>query len=107
MRASREAGPFPPARARSLAPAGGGGPGKPLAAPVARQTAYFRGRPSGCLPMRGLVLVLSVFVAVQALPAFPAHAGACDAAVVFEDRDGNGVRDPGEPPLAGVRVSDG
>lgn len=41
----------------------------------------------------------------------PTHAadGAspCADAVVFEDRDGNGVRAPGERPLAGIRVSDG
>ena len=53
---------------------------------------------------RGLALLLTSFLLG---PAFPAHAGACDAAVVFDDRDGDGTRDPGEPPMPGVRVSDG
>lgn len=37
----------------------------------------------------------------------PAHGQACAATVVFEDRDGDSVRDPGEPGLPDVRVSDG
>ncbi|HEX2083150.1 MAG TPA: metallophosphoesterase N-terminal domain-containing protein, partial [Xanthomonadaceae bacterium] len=41
------------------------------------------------------------------VPALPALAVACDDTVVFEDRDGDGLRDPGERPMAGVRVSDG
>ena len=40
-----------------------------------------------------------------------AEAGAggagCAAGVVFEDRDGDGLQGPGEPGLAGIRVSDG
>lgn len=36
-----------------------------------------------------------------------ADSGACNAGVVFEDRDGDGRRDRGEPGLAGIRVSDG
>jgi hypothetical protein len=41
------------------------------------------------------------------VPALPVLAVACDDTVVFEDRDGDGLRDPGERPMAGVRVSDG
>ena len=36
-----------------------------------------------------------------------AAARACNAGVVFEDSDGDGRRDRGEPALAGVQVSDG
>ena len=36
-----------------------------------------------------------------------AAARACNAGVVFEDTDGDGTRDRGEPALAGVQVSDG
>lgn len=36
-----------------------------------------------------------------------AATAACGTAVVFEDLDGDGVRDPGEPALPGVAVSDG
>jgi hypothetical protein len=50
------------------------------------------------------LLLLTSFMLVSASPAL---AAACDATVVFEDRDGDGVHDPGEPPMAGVRVSDG
>lgn len=31
----------------------------------------------------------------------------CDGGMVFEDRNGNGRREPGEPGVAGVKVSDG
>lgn len=34
-------------------------------------------------------------------------AASCVEGVVFTDANGNGVRDPGERPLAGIRVSDG
>ncbi len=53
---------------------------------------------------RGLPLLLSLWLVAQVLPA---HAGACDAAVVFEDRDGDGARGPSDAPVAGIRVSDG
>ncbi|TKR33041.1 calcineurin phosphoesterase [Luteimonas gilva] len=41
--------------------------------------------------------------------AFPAFAKipACDSGLVFEDRNGNGSRDSGEPGLAGIKLSDG
>jgi 3',5'-cyclic AMP phosphodiesterase CpdA len=39
-------------------------------------------------------------------PAFAA-APSCDTGAVWEDRNGNGARDAGEKPLAGVKVSDG
>ncbi len=51
--------------------------------------------------------LLSLSFALVLAPALPADAAGCDEAVVFEDRDGDGVRDPGEPPLAGIKVSDG
>lgn len=52
-----------------------------------------------CLP-----LLLSVF----ALSCEAAHAGpACDGGMVYEDADGDGLRDAGEHGLPGVRVSDG
>ena len=51
-----------------------------------------------------ILLLSSVFMLA---PALPARAAACDATVVFEDGDGDGVRDPGERPMAGVQVSDG
>ncbi len=51
-------------------------------------------------------LLLLSFALVLA-PAVSADAPDCGEALVFEDRDGDGLRDPGEPPLAGIRVSDG
>lgn len=50
-----------------------------------------------------LLLLLLLPVAVQAR----AQATLCTAGHAFEDRNGNGVRDRGEPGLAGIRVSDG
>jgi hypothetical protein len=45
---------------------------------------------------------------VLVLPfAASAAAHACNAGVVYEDLNGNGTRDAGDPGLAGVRVSDG
>lgn len=55
--------------------------------------------------------ILSCCLALCGVPAVAqsvnAPAAPCGTAVVFEDRDGDGVRDPGEPGLAGVGVSDG
>ncbi|MEI2429302.1 calcineurin-like phosphoesterase family protein [Lysobacter yananisis] len=56
--------------------------------------------------LRVCMLALSLSVAMpsalaQSLPA------PCEGGTVFEDRNGNGRRDPGEPGLAGQRVSDG
>lgn len=48
--------------------------------------------------------VLSTFALVLVLAA---PAIACERGLVFEDRNGNGRHDDGEPGLAGVRVSDG
>ncbi|GGA73264.1 hypothetical protein GCM10011521_09270 [Arenimonas soli] len=52
---------------------------------------------------------LSLFVCLLLLAGLAPEAGArtCNAGVVFEDTDGNGRRDRGEPALAGVQVSDG
>ncbi|WP_394000307.1 calcineurin-like phosphoesterase C-terminal domain-containing protein [Luteimonas sp. WGS1318] len=52
------------------------------------------------LPFRPLcLLALTSMLAAPAL--------ACDRGRVFEDRNGNGLQDAGEPGLAGIRVSDG
>lgn len=40
-------------------------------------------------------------------PAWPAAAPGCDGLAVYEDANGNGVREAGERGLPGVRVSDG
>ena len=49
-----------------------------------------------------VVLVLCLLAApVAALPP------PCNSGTVFEDRNGNGVQDVGEPGLAGIKVSDG
>lgn len=40
-------------------------------------------------------------------PAWPAAAPGCDGLAVYEDANGNGVREAGEHGLPGVRVSDG
>src|SRR5690606_25486367 len=52
---------------------------------------------------------LSFLVFLLVLPGLApdASARACNAGVVFEDSDGDGRRDRGEPALAGVQVSDG
>lgn len=51
------------------------------------------------------LFLLAIALAASA----PAHAlaPACNAGTVFEDRDGDGQRGPGDRPLAGVLVSDG
>ncbi|KLJ01995.1 calcineurin-like phosphoesterase C-terminal domain-containing protein [Luteimonas sp. FCS-9] len=54
---------------------------------------------------RSIVPLLSAVVAL--LGVAPVLALACDAGLVFEDRNGNGVPDAGEPGVAGVGVSDG
>ncbi|ROU05564.1 calcineurin-like phosphoesterase C-terminal domain-containing protein [Lysobacter enzymogenes] len=56
--------------------------------------------------LRVCILALSLSVAMPSALAqsFPAP---CQGGTVFEDRNGNGRRDPGEPGLAGQRVSDG
>lgn len=36
-----------------------------------------------------------------------AQAGPCNAGTVYEDRNGNSRRDPGEPGIAGIKLSDG
>lgn len=52
---------------------------------------------------------LMLFACMVPLGALPAATSGADVArgTVFEDRNRNGVRDAGEPPLAGVRVSNG
>lgn len=50
-----------------------------------------------------LFCLLSFGAAVPAMAKIPP----CDGAIVFEDANGNRLRDAGEPGLAGVRVSDG
>lgn len=52
-----------------------------------------------CRRLAGVLACLAALTACQAL--------ACDAGNVFLDANGNGVRDPGESGIAGVRVSDG
>lgn len=52
-------------------------------------------------PLRLLPCVLLAFAVG------PVTATTCDGGVVFEDRNGNGRRDSGEPGIAGVKVSDG
>lgn len=52
--------------------------------------------------MRIVVLVILWWLALPA-----SATSTCDSSNVFDDRNGNGLRDPGEPGLAGVRVSDG
>lgn len=52
------------------------------------------------------VLLVFLILACTGLPGL-ALARACNAGVVFEDTDGDGRRDRGEAPLAGVQVSDG
>lgn len=51
----------------------------------------------------------SLTVLLLACLAVPAHAlpPPCSSGVVFEDRNGNGVRDAGEPGIPGIKVSDG
>lgn len=56
--------------------------------------------------MRTLPILALVLSAALAPASAFAEAG-CNAGHVFEDRDGDGQRDPGEPGLAGVQVSDG
>lgn len=52
-------------------------------------------------------LLLTLVLLACAAFADAAQARACNAGVVFEDTDGNGRRDRGEPALAGIQVSDG
>lgn len=47
------------------------------------------------------LLLACLAVPVHALPP------PCSSGQVFEDRNGNGVRDPGEPGIPGIKVSDG
>lgn len=56
--------------------------------------------------LRVCLLAVSLCAAASAAQAksFPPP---CEGGTVFEDRNGNGRRDPGEPGLAGQRVSDG
>lgn len=49
---------------------------------------------------------LIAFALACAAPAMAAT-GSCNGGTVFEDRNGNRRRDPGEPGIAGVKVSDG
>lgn len=58
--------------------------------------------------MRPLLFTCLLFTgsSLAATPALADSAG-CNAGVVFEDHDGDGVRDRGEPGLAGIAVSDG
>ncbi|WP_313927870.1 metallophosphoesterase N-terminal domain-containing protein [Pseudoxanthomonas sp.] len=51
----------------------------------------------------------SLTVLLLACLAVPAHAlpPPCSSGVVFEDRNGNGVRDAGDPGIPGIKVSDG
>ena len=52
--------------------------------------------------------VLSIALLIAASAIAPAFAQtACNSGVVYLDRNGNGMRDPGEPGLPGIRVSDG
>jgi 3',5'-cyclic AMP phosphodiesterase CpdA len=53
--------------------------------------------------MRSILVLLLLFLAVPAR----AQPGACNTGTVFADRNGNGLRDPREPGLAGIKVSDG
>lgn len=62
--------------------------------------------------MRLRVCILALSLSAATLAAVPAAraralAAPCQGGTVFEDRNGNGRRDPGEPGLAGQRVSDG
>lgn len=64
--------------------------------------------------LRARLLALSLLTAMPtaalaAAPAAPAGSAPppCAGGTVFEDRNGNGRRDPGEPGLAGQRMSDG
>lgn len=63
------------------------------------------------LRVRILALSLAAAMPASALAAAQApvapHPAPCDGGTVFEDHNGNGRRDPGEPGLAGQRVSDG
>lgn len=52
------------------------------------------------LPFCLLMLSAVAFPAIARIPA-------CDGGIVFEDSNGNGLRDPGEHGLAGVKLSDG
>ncbi|PZQ21704.1 MAG: calcineurin phosphoesterase, partial [Stenotrophomonas acidaminiphila] len=51
----------------------------------------------------------SLTVLLLACLAVPAHAlpPPCSSGFVFEDRNGNGVRDAGDPGIPGIKVSDG
>lgn len=53
--------------------------------------------------MRLFAILASLLSAVPALALPPP----CDEGVVWEDRNGNGVIDPDEKPLSGIKVSDG
>ena len=61
--------------------------------------------------MRGVVIsfLLPVMALVHAPPASAVSSASdlCAGGTVFEDRNGNGHRDAGEPGVAGVKVSDG
>lgn len=50
--------------------------------------------------------IVSVALLLLIAPAF-AKPVPCDEGMVWEDVNGNGARDPGERPLAGIKVSDG
>lgn len=56
-------------------------------------------RPSASVAALLLALIVPAAALAQAVP--------CDGGSVFEDRNGNGRRDAGEPGLQGQRVSDG
>lgn len=57
--------------------------------------------------LRARILALSLSLAMPAAAWAQSPASSCAGGSVFEDRNGNGRRDPGEPGLAGQRVSDG
>lgn len=67
-----------------------------------------RSRPvPACLPPALAALAMLLGLAPCPRASASPQAGDCGEAVVFEDRNANGRRDAGEPPMAGVRVSDG
>lgn len=57
--------------------------------------------------MRRRVPMILLLAALLAGVSHAAAAGPCEGGTVFEDRNGNGRRDAGEPGIRGVKVSDG
>lgn len=59
-------------------------------------------------PMRPIALAMPLLVGLLLVDgAALAHEAACEMGLVWEDSNGNGLQDPGERPLPGIRLWDG